>query len=339
MPGIRRRLAPIFVFIFFVSVFSVMAAEIKFGGYFHGWFSYGDQDKDVSSAYGFSMRRVRLKSYGTLSKSIQWGLQVGWDKQTASLIEAYIDFDLSKAFKVKIGQFPVPGAISGTLTSTTRLDFVERAVVTEQWGENSALSKHRGVGLQVYGNFFNDKLYYAVMIANPKATALFSPGIKSPDYSHEDNGLTLWARVEATLMKGFRIGAFYSGGKTTDTDSNYKRDSYGAHLFYVKDPINFKIEYIAGEYGREGAETKYDGMYAVFGYKVDKLEPIVRYGLYTPNHGDPDNIGVETYKDITLGMNYYHSSKIKFQVNYVSRSEKGIELKNNLFYINLQYVF
>jgi len=337
MPGIRRRMVAILVVIFFVSVFSVLAAEIKFGGYIHAWFSYGDQDDDGSSAYGFTLRRVRLKPYGSLSKSIKWGLHVGWDKQTASLIEVYIDFDLSESFKIKIGQFPVPGAISGTLTSTTQLDFVERAAITEQWGENSALSKHRGVGLQVYGNLFKNKLYYAVMMANPRASALFSPGIKSPDYSHEGNGFTVWGRVEATLMKGFKFGAFYSGGKTTD--SNYKRNSYGTHLFYIKDPINFKVEYIAGEYGIEGAETIYNGMYAVFGYKVDKLEPIVRYGLYTPNDGDPDNIGVEIYKDITLGMNYYHSNKIKFQLNYVFRSEKGIELKNNLFYINLQLVF
>jgi phosphate-selective porin len=339
MPGIRRRLAAIFIFTFFILVISVSAVDIKFAGYIHAWFSYGDQDKDGSSAYGFSMRRVRLKSYGSLSKSIQWGLQVGWDKQTASLIEVFINFDLSKPFKIKIGQFPVPGAISGTLTSTTQLDFVERAVITELWGENSALSRHRGVGLQVYGNLFNDKLYYAVMMANPRSSALYSPGIKSPGYSHEDNGLTLWGRVEATLMKGFKIGAFYSGGKTTDTDSNYKKDSYGAHLFYVKDPINFKIEYIAGEYGIEDAETKYNGMYALLGYKFEKLEPIIRYGLYIPNHGYPDTIGVETYRDMTLGMNYYHSNKIKFQVNYVFRNEKGIKLKNNLFYINLQYVF
>jgi phosphate-selective porin len=339
MPGIRRRLAVIFVFIFFISIFSVLAAEIKFGGYIHAWFSYGDLDNDGSGAYGFTLRRVRLKPYGSLSKSIKWGLQVGWDKQTASLIEIYLDFDLSKAFKIKIGQFPVPGAISGTLTSTTRLDFIERAAVTDHWGENSALLRHRGVGLQVYGNLFNEKLYYAVMIANPRTSSLFSPGIKSPGYSHEDNGVTLWGRVEAALMKGFKIGAFYSEGKTTDTDSDYIRDSYGAHLFYSKDPVNFKIEYIAGGYGIEGEETRYNGMYTVLGYKIGKLEPIVRYGLYTPNNGHPDNIGVETYKNLTLGMNYYPGSKLKFQVNYVSKNEKGIKLTNNLFYINLQFVF
>jgi len=337
MSGSNRRLATILIFTFFALVISVSAADIKFAGYIHSWFSYGDQDNDGSSAYGFTLRRVRLKPYGSLSKSIQWGFHVGWDKQTAKLIEVFINFHLSKSFNIKIGQIPVPGAISGTLTSTTKLDFVERAAITAQWGGHSALSGHRGVGIQVHGNLFNDKLYYAVMMANPNTSSLFSPGVKSSDYSHENNGVALWGRVEAKLIKGFRIGAFYNVGETTD--SHYERNSYGAHLFYIKDPINLKIEYIAGEYFIQGTETKYNGMYTVLGYKVDKFEPIVRYGLYTPNDGFPDSIGIETYKNITLGLNYYHSNKIKFQANYVSRSEKGIELKNNLFYINLQYTF
>jgi hypothetical protein len=193
------------------------------------------------------------------------------------------------------------------------------------------------VGIQVHGNLFNNKLDYAVMMANPNTSTLFSPGIKSPDYSHENNGFALWGRVEAKLIKGFKIGAFTSRGKTTY--SNYKRNSSGAHLFYIKDAINFKVEYIAGEYGMDGAETKYNGMYIVLGCKIAKFEPMVRYGLYVPNDAYPDSIGVEKYKDITLGINYYYSKKIKFQVNHVSRSGEGIQLKNNLFYINLQYVF
>ncbi|UCH97021.1 MAG: hypothetical protein JSV88_09265 [Candidatus Aminicenantes bacterium] len=335
MPGSRGRLTTIIIFL--VSLFSVCAGEIKFSGYIQTWFSYGEQDNDDTSAYGFTLRRVRLKSDGSLSKSIKWRLQVGWDKQTARLIEVYIDFHLSKEVKIKIGQFPVPGAISGTLTSTSELDFVERAAITQQWGGNSALLYYRGVGIQVYGNLFNNKLDYAVMMANPNTSALFSPGINSSDYSHENNGFTLWGRVEARLIKGFKIGAFTSRGKTTY--SNYKRNSSGAHLFYIKDAINFKVEYIAGKYGMDGVETKYNGMYIVLGYKIAKFEPIVRYGFCVPNHGYPDGIGVEKYKNITLGINYYYSKKIKFQVNHVSRSEKGMEMKNNLFYINLQYVF
>jgi hypothetical protein len=325
------------IIIFLVSFFSVCAGEIKFSGYIHTWFSYGKLDNDDTSAYGFTLRRVRLKPYGFLSKSIKWSLQVGWDKQKAGLIESYIDFHLSEEVKIKIGQFPVPGAISGTLTSTTKLDFVERAAITQQWGGNSALLSYRGVGIQVHGSLFNNMLEYAVMMANPNAAALFSPGLKSSDYSHEDNGFTLWGRIEARLIKGFKIGAFYSSGKTTD--SNYKRNSSGAHLFYIKDPLNFKVEYIAGEYGIDGEETKYNGMYIVLGYKISKFEPIVRYGLYIPNDRYPDSIGVEKYENITLGINYGYSKKIKLQVNYIFKNEEGIELKNNIFYINLQYVF
>ena len=333
----RSRFATILIFIFFIPVFFLDAGEINFKGMVQAWFSYADRQDDSGGAYGFTLRRIRLKPYGSFSKSIKWLLQVGWDKQTAILVDAYIDFQFADECKVRIGKFPVPGAISGTLTSTGKLDFIERAVITDNWGDNSALSQHRGVGVQVDGHLLDNKVVYAVMMANPKTTALFSPGIKSPGYSHEDNGLTLWARAETKFVDGFRLGAFYGGGKTTDSD--YRRISYGTHLFYIKGPINFKIEYIAGEYGIEGAETKYNGMYAVFGYKFAKFEPIIRYGIYTPGNGHPDDAGVEKYKDITLGLNYYFSENIKFQVNAVSRREQGAELKNNLFCIHLQYVF
>lgn len=335
MPGSRGRLTTIFIFL--VSLFSVRAGEIKFSGYVQTWFSCGDQGNEGSSAYGFTLRRIRLKSRGSLSKFIEWRLHVGWDKQTARLIEVYIDFHLLKEVKIKIGQFPVPGAISGTLTSTSELDFVERAVITEQWGANSALSSHRGVGVQIHGNLFNNKLDYAVMMANPNTSTLFSPSIISPEYSHENNGAALWGRVEARLIEGLKLGAFYSRGKTTD--SSYKRNSYGAHLFYIRDPFNLKLEYIAGKYGMDGGENIYNGMYIVLGYKIAKFEPIIRYGLYVPNDGYPDSIGVEKYKDLTLGINYWYSKRIKLQVNHVSRNEEGMKMKNTLFYINLQYIF
>lgn len=334
MPASKAQITTIVVLLVLLN--SVCTGELKFSGYTQSWLSIGNQDTDDSSVYGFNLRRVRLKLDGSLAKSIKWRLHVGWDKQTARLIGVYIDFHLSDEVKIKIGQFPVPGAISGTLTSTTELDFIERAAITQQWGNNSALLCYRGVGIQVHGTLFNNKLDYAVMMANPNTSSLFSPTLKSPEYSHE-NGFTIWGRVQARLIEGFKLGVFYSRGETTD--SNDKRNSFGAHCFWIKDPINFKVEYIAGEYGSDGVKTDYKGMYIVLGYKVARFEPIIRYGFYIPNNGSPDPFGVERYNDFTLGINYWPGKKIKFQVNHVSRIEDGLEIKNNLFYIHLQFVF
>lgn len=335
-----KRITVVVVFIFLVaSVTPLMGEGIKFKGLAQTWFSYGEEGHGDDSGYGFTLRRVRFKPYGAFSDKIKWTMQFAWDKQSASLADVYIDFIISKAFKIRVGKYTVPGTISSSLTSSGKLDFVERAAITQQWASRNSLSGYRTVGIQAYGDLMDGKLYYAVMLSNPKTTSLFSPSIKSTQYSHENNGIAFWGRVEAFLTKGLRLGAFYTGVKETDTE--VKKSSYGAHLFYVKKGLNFKLEYIAGETGVEDMETKYNGMYAVLGYKTGKVEPIVRYDFFTPKDGAADSAGVEKYNNISLGINYYYTKKVKFQANYVLRNESmaaGFDkIKNNLFYICFQY--
>ncbi|MCP4214941.1 MAG: porin [bacterium] len=329
------------VAIVLIMMVSLNAADIKLKGLVQTWFSYADQDVDDDSGYGFTIRRVRFAPFGSISKNIKWGFQVYWDKQSVGILDAFMDITMSKGFKLKFGQFAAPGAISGALTSSAALDLIERASVSQKWGGNSGLLGYRAIGIQAHGNVMDDKLYYAVMIANPQTSSLFTPGVGASDYEHEHNGVMLWARLEAKPAKGFRLGAFYGGGKETDTD--YKRDSYGAFLMYAKDSLNIKAEYIAGKYGVEGLQTEYSGMYGVLGYKFGKVEPTVRYGFYKPDDGMPDGNGVEQYNNITLGVNYQYGKSVKFQANYVLRSESMFdnlpELKNNLFYLCFQYSF
>lgn len=335
-----KRLTVVFVFVFLVvSVIPLTGEGIKFKGLVQTWFSYGEDGAGDDSGYGFTLRRVRFKPYGSFSDKIKWTMQFGWDKQSASLVDVYVDFIFSKAFKIRIGRYTVPGTISSSLSSSGKLDFVERAAITQQWGSRNSLSGYRSLGVQAYGDLMDGKLYYAFMLSNPNTSALFNPSIKQTAYSHEHNGLVFWGRVETFLTKGLRIGAFFTGGKETDTE--LKKSSYGAHLFYVNKGINFKVEYIAGETGVEGSETKYNGMYAVLGYKMDKVEPIVRYDFFTPRDGGADSARVEKYNNLSLGINYYHTKKVKFQANYVLRNETMMtgydKIKNDLFYICVQY--
>jgi phosphate-selective porin len=337
-----KRLVLFFVILFFIIGITGSGAELKFSGFAQAWFSYAQQDTgDNDAGYGFTLRRVRFKPYGTFSEKIQWTLQFGWDKFSAQLIDAYIDFNLSKELGFRVGHFTVPGAMSGTLTSSHKLDMLERPQITENWGSNSGLQQFRALGLQAQGKLADDKLYYAVMFGNAKGSSIFTPSIKSADYSLQNYGHMAWARVETFFLKGLRIGAFL--GESKEIDTEIKRSSYGAHFYYIDKGINFKAEYIAGKFGIEGAETKYNGMYAQLGYKIKKLEPIVRFDIYTPNDGNPDGDGVEKYNNFTLGINYFHDENIKFQVNYVFRDESmagGLEkIKNNLFYVCLQFTY
>jgi hypothetical protein len=338
-----RRLTKVFMLFFLVMAViatGVRGEAINFKAAVQTWFSYAEQEAQDGSGYGFTLRRVRLKPYGSITKKIKWTLQVGWDKQSPKFIEAYLDYIHSKGLQFRVGQFTPPGAMSSTLTSSFKLDFLERPTVTQKWAGFNGLTSYRAVGIQVHGHILDDKLYYAVMLANPKTSNLFNPGVAASSYSRDNNGVMFWGRLETELTKGLKLGAFYGGGKETDTD--YKRTTYGAHLYYVNKGVNFKVEYLAGESGIENFTTKYYGYYAVLGYKTGKFEPIARYDSYTPNDGNSDTVGVEKYNNITVGINYYLNKNVKLQANYVFRDESiGPEIdnkiKNNLFYVCFQF--
>jgi len=322
--------------------FTILNADVNFKGLVQTWFSFAGQNIDDSTGYGFTLRRLRFAPYGSFGKNIKWGFQVGWDKQQTQLYDAYIDFTLSKQLSVKIGQFAAPGTVSGALTSSGKLDLIERAMVIQKWNGNSGLYGYRAFGIQFHGKLMNDKLYYAFMISNPTTLGIFTPGVKSSTYTHENNGMSFWGRLEVMPIKGLNFGGFFGTSKTTDTE--YKRNSFGAHVFYVKNNFNFKVEYLSGQFGLDELETKYSGFFVLVGYKINnKVEPIFRYDTYSPNGGDADGLGVETYNNIGIGVNYYYCKKIKFQVNYIIRTEtmtEGLDdLKNNIFYVNFQYSF
>jgi hypothetical protein len=327
--------------LFFVMSLFSFTSDLHFKGMIQTWFSVAEQPLGEGSEYGFTFRRVRFKPYGSFSKNIRWLLQVGWDRNSALLLDAYIDFTISKAFRIRIGQFPAPGSISGTLSSSGKLDFLERALVTQKWGGFNKFTGYRALGIQFHGDLLGEKLYYAVMAANQDTAEPFIPRLKSSEYDNKSNGARLWARLEAGPVPGLRIGTFF--GTTKETGTLLRKSSYGAHLFFVKKGLNFKIEYIAGSDSLQGINNKYNGMYAVLGYKLKKVEPICRYGYYTPDDYQSLKEGVEKFIDITIGINYFFKANIKFQANYVFRDEEmaaGLpELQNNLFYCCLQYTF
>jgi len=322
-----------FVLLLFLlfSVTTLSAGNVYFKGLVQNWFSFTDQAVDNGSAYGFTNKRLRFIPYGTFGKNIKWGIHFAFDKGNITFYDAFIDYKFSASFSLKMGKFSAPGAISGGLTSSGALDLVERAPITMMWSGYSGLHGYRAFGVQAHGKIMDNKIYYAIMIANPKATTYFTPSVKSASFKNDEKGMTVWGRLEARPMSGLRVGGFFGSGTATDSNGvETKRSSYGAHLFYNKNTINFKMEYIGGDSG--GIE--YNGMYIVFGYTLNKkFEPIVRYDFVTPSKGG------EKYTNFGIGITYKYNKNIKYQANYVLRNEELVDVANNIFYINFQYSF
>lgn len=331
------------IILIFILAFNLVSysQNIKFNGLFQAWFSYAQQDTADSAALGFTFRRIKLLASGTLSKNIDWFLKFGWDKQIAGLTDAGIYFRFNDEINIKVGKFPVPGSPSGTLTSSSKMDFIERAMMIQKWGSHSNLADYRNLGVQIDGSFLNNNLYYALMIQNSSAHELFNPSLKDHSYVGNNN-IQFSGRVEIKPMERLRLGGFFLQGN--DSVNNTKIQSFGTHGFYQINGIWVKAEYLFGEnkITAVGSPLKYSGFMLKLGFQTENIEPVIRYDYYK-EEGGFGLLSVKTFTNITLGINYYYSKRIKFQANYVIRGEimvAGLEaIKNNLFYINLQYVF
>ena len=321
------------------------AGDIQFNGLVQTWFSFTDKESSDAEdqIYGFGIKRLEFNPHGSFSENMNWGFMVGWDNDEFRLFDSFLDTKFSPTFNVKLGRFSVPGTVSASLSPSGSLDLIERAAITMHWGENNALFGERSWGIQSYGTFVQEKLFYAVMVANQGLLGdSFTPSIKSANHEFENAGLYLWGRLEARLFEGWRCGAFLGEGEDEKTD--LKRSSYGAHVFYRNQKINLKMEYIGGENTAPNIETlEYSGMYGIAGYSIGKIESVIRFDYVSPNGGNPDAFGVEKYENLTAGLNYSYNEHIRFQVNYVSKGESmspGLdELENDIFYLNCQYSY
>ena len=325
-----------FIVFLLIFLFTSVSSEVNFKGLVQTWFSISSQENgDTSdSIYGFSNRRIRLAPYGTLGTKVRWGVQFAYDKFAApSVLDAYMEYFFSREALLKIGKFAPPGSKAAALTSSGALDMIERATIVQLWNGNSGLHGYRAFGAQLSGKLMDDKLYYAVMLSNALTDGNnWFPSIKTNTTMNGHNGFGLWGRVEAFPVPGLELGGFIGSGTEEDpalADSEIKRSSYGANIFFKKNSINLKFEYLAGENGG----IKYSGMYVVAGYRFNKLEPIISFETVTPvDEG-------EKFTNFSAGLNYFHSNKVKFQLNYVMRSEDITDVDNDIIYANFQYSF
>ena len=337
-----RRFMAVVILSGFLATMGSAASEFKVRGLAQAWISYADVTNQYNYELGFNVQRLRINPFGSFSDHFQWGVEVGWDEGIARLLDAWLCYRINDAFAIRIGQFAVPGARSGGLTWSGDLDFVERAAITSKWGDYSRLINFRSMGVQVEGRMMKGRVRYALMLANPRSLQVFSPSIKDPfPFNTSNYGFSAWGNLEVTPLDGLDFGAFY--GYASEDDTRSKRTSYGAHLYFQMSPWKVKVEYIAGENEITAGTTPYDGVYAVLGYDLGRLELLVRYGFYSPIADSVNKDGVEKFNNIALAANYRVSDHVKLQANFVIRNEimaPGFEdYHNNIFYFCCQYTF
>ena len=308
--------------------------------------------KPGDSRASFQIRRAKTRVDGFLLwKELTYELQIGWagaDSGIATgttfsgLEDAYLNWDVSKkqAFEVRGGQFKVPFGRQ-ELTSSERLQFVDRSIVTDEF------VRGRDVGVQVAGLLVAKKLSYALGLFNGNgrnrptndnskflyaARVTFQPwggvGYSEGDFESKDHPL-------------FEVaGELQRNNQQLVTNANdFDDTTFGADAVFKWKGISLYAEYFdrkrTPEEGASFHSTGFVGQAGCF-LQRDRWEVAFRYAVFDPIDFSPGNDRTE----VGGALSYYiRGHRLKLQSDFRHVEDKGRGEASDELRIQTQFVF
>ncbi|MBL8756988.1 MAG: hypothetical protein JNK35_01000 [Phycisphaerae bacterium] len=304
---------------------------------------------------GFQIKRARLEFTGNvISPDFKFGVTEELSNGaagTASLKDAWWDYNLGNGWYIKGGQFRL-GFLREELIGDTYQLASERSAV------NSVFTQDRSQGLE-FG--YRDEQFRASLALSDGFNSDNTPFTTAPALpstaAEADWGLTFraeWNFMGSTkTLKDFTsmadgewaamVGAAVHFQQSANTQLNTDVDT--DYLTYT---IDFQIEgagfngFIAfvgnnteispGNAGSNDSDADDYGLVAQIGYRFDKFEPFVRYeGIYLDNDADTGRTFAATQDEninfLTFGANYYfagHAAKFTADVSWCFDQTNGI---------------
>lgn len=311
------------------KLFPVNASKaFQLGGYTQIRYQF---DNAKGRKDGFDIRRAYLNINGTLSSYWSYRFQADF-AGSPKIIDAYAEFKINELLNFTIGQAAIPFSIDN-ITSNTRLDFIDRAQVTEALVSRGrdVIGNHNGrdLGVQLGGSFLSFADHPAFEY---KVALLNGSGINTADKNESKD---VAARLVFRPLTNLGIGAsLYDGvGNYGNPAQNKGRNHLGFELNYESKLLNIRSEYIKGKDG----EIKREGYYAQGGYFVlpQTLQVIARYDSYDTNV----SVSGDRSEWYVVGANYFFNPNVKLQLNYFFKEEETNSINNNLTSIQFQFTF
>ncbi|MGD0783324.1 MAG: porin [Candidatus Aminicenantales bacterium] len=261
-----------------------------------------------------ALRRARFSLIGDVLKNVKILVQVDLVKSPA-LLDAQVDWTLSKAIDVRVGQFKIPFSLESN-TSYDNLDTIEHSQVVDKVAPGWDIgSNGRDIGLVLAGQA--SIFEYAVGAFN-------GAGINKADTNdHKD----LTGRLLARPVDGLSIGGSYYDGlySTAAGAPRTVRRRTGYEAAWVKGILSLKAEYIRAT---DAATTRAGGYVQAAVFVVPKkYQVVLKYDAYDNNL----SLGGDCVDAYTAGVNWFWAERSRLQVNYrVFRSEAGLTLNRVL---------
>ncbi|GIV57292.1 MAG: hypothetical protein KatS3mg042_0205 [Rhodothermaceae bacterium] len=258
-------------------------ARLSLGGLVQGRFSYGRTDpagaQDATERVGFGLRRARLRALAEVGRTSAF-VQVDGAGGTVQLVDAYAGFRLGERVRLRVGRLAGAQPRSLILTSSTRIDAVDRAAIAERWGRQTLGGDGRDFGLELrYGGRHAELLAF-VHNGDGNWSRLRGNVRQGPSENDATGGVstsglavTLAAAWRPGAPDGLEVGGFagFNGSRNPNTrrdDDARGRDyvTYGAHAYWGAEPgsraVRLKADVLGIVYA---APTRFEARQHTFG--------------------------------------------------------------------------
>lgn len=363
--------AAVFIFLLLLPYKIYSQSKVDVGGYLQSWYIYQKQDVLYSSlgnlpvlnveseeTWGFKIRRARLAVEGSLNKTFSVSSWIELATETPTLLDFYMDAEISTVLTIRAGQIMMPGQAYDTSRKlSSKLPFFERPSITTRVSTMMGYDAFRDIGLMAYGQF--GKLWYGVQISN--GLGRFQQAGSS--FSKRDFGSGLYGgRIDFEVTDGLELGGHVSSNQQrnlvqkgsepmdihkTSWSLRISLDDMFIPKFYVQSEyIHFKSN---DEY--RGIRTDSDGKYSLAGYYVEagyRITPVWHVlGRYDEKNEDPDQSIVgdtESFTNqYTFGVTRFiredQKEIARIHLNYAFGESGPMNLDHSTLVLSLQVKF
>lgn len=194
------------------------------------------------------------------------------------------------------------------------------------------------VGVQLRGAWplkETGSVNYAVFMGNgPRLT---DEGLNLEGFTGDNNNnKALGGRVGIRPWGDLNIGASLMRADVPDETGNEATYSLtGADFSYTPKNLDVRGEYIHSALdpitfdGEAASKTKWDLWYVQAGYRIGKIEPVVRYGEFDVK-GGPESFGEAAETRTTAGVAYWFGPTLVAKAAYEHRNLKNAEDDNRV---------
>lgn len=215
----------------------------------YGWVENGDD------RLGYGLRRARLATTATLTEQAGLYLRFNAGAGNVAGVDAYA-FYTSGPWSFRVGRFSGAQPRAFGLTSSQRIDAIDRSAIAERWGQRTIGSDGRDFGLQAQRR--QGHTTWALMLGAgdgswDRARGLYRESISSGDVTRggDQAGLavTLAGQRQSKNIGGLVFGGF-AGVNTAESPTTEGRtySTYGGHLYYGaapgSQPLRAKLDLI-----------------------------------------------------------------------------------------------